>query len=324
MNATKKQLGISKPPKRTGILVTVAVIALAIVLVWIAFSRYETHPWTRDGQIRADIIGITAYVSGKVVRIAVRDAELVKANVLLFEIDPSSYEIALENAKVSLDEARQQVAALEAAVTSADAAVQGAQAGITKAKATIVQSKANLKEATQEAQRAARLVKASADSVEHAQQTVARKVASRAQLDVAMSNLVLAEAQLASAIAAKQQAKATLGHPGEDNFRIRTAKVAVSDAELNLKRTKVYAPSEGWVTNLYLRPGDYVTPGEAMMVFVDKESLRVAGFFKETQLAHIKPGDQAVITLMGLSDRPIKGIVENIGRAIKPTGNRDD
>jgi multidrug resistance efflux pump len=53
-------------------------------------------------------------------------------------------------------------------------------------------------------------------------------------------------------------------------------------------------------------------------MFIDKESLRISGFFKETQLPHIKPGDRAVITLMGLSKRPLEGVVESIGRAINP------
>jgi multidrug resistance efflux pump len=57
-----------------------------------------------------------------------------------------------------------------------------------------------------------------------------------------------------------------------------------------------------------------------MLVFVDRESLRVSGYFKETQLHHFKPGDRAEITLMGLSRRPLKGTVESIGRAINPPG----
>jgi len=286
--------------------------------VWIVFDRYFSHPWTRDGQVRADIVAVTTYVSGKVVDVHVKDEQLVQAGELLLAIDPGSYEIAVENARISLDEAREQVAALEAAVTAAKAGVEVARAGIGQAKAAIAQYQANLVEARQEAARNARLARTGAGSVEAEQQSAARRDATQAGLDSAMAGLVSAESQLASAIASQQEAEAKLGQSGDNNVRVRAAQAALADAELNLKRTRVFAPSTGWISNLTLRRGDWASPGQALMMFIDKESLRISGFFKETQLPHIKPGDQAVITLMGLSDRPLEGVVENIGRAINP------
>jgi len=300
------------------VLVTITVVVVAAVLVWIVFDRYFSRPWTRDGQIRADIVGLSCYVSGKVVDVHVKDEQLVRAGDLLFEIDPSSYEIAVNSATVALDEARQQVAALEAAVTAAKAGVEVAKAGIAQAKAAITQYKAQLVEATREAERNARLAKTGAGSLEAAQQSEAGRDATQAGLDSAMAGLVSAESKLASAIASQQEAEANLGRPGEDNVRIRAAKASLASAELNLKRTKVYAPSEGWISNLTLRRGDWVSPGSPQMMFIDKASLRISGYFKETQLFHLKPGDRAIITLMGLSKRPLEGVVENIGRAINP------
>jgi len=318
MTETKKESGAHKIQISPHVLLTSGLVVLALILGWIVYSRYVSHPWTRDGQIRADIVGITCYVSGKVVNIHVKDEALVEAGQLLFEIDPRSYEIAVESAQVALDEARQQVASLEASVTAAKAGVEVARAGVDQAKSLIVQYKAKLKEVEREAKRNARLAQSGAGSIEEAQQSEAKLEAGRAMLDSAVTGLVSAEASLASAIAAQEQAEATLGAPGDDNVRIRAAQVDLESARLNLNRTKVYAPSSGWVTNLTLRRGDWATPGVAMMSFVDKDSLRVSGFFKETQLQHIRPGDRASIKPMGWSGRPIQGVVETIGRAINP------
>ena len=66
--------------------------------------------------------------------------------------------------------------------------------------------------------------------------------------------------------------------------------------------------------------GAYASPGAQMLAFVDASSFWVAGFFRETQVGNIKPGDQAKITLMGQPDAEVLGEVESIGWAINPPG----
>jgi len=70
------------------------------------------------------------------------------------------------------------------------------------------------------------------------------------------------------------------------------------------------------VTNLQLREGDYAVAVTPVLAFVDSNSFWVYGYFKETQLRHIKPGYRAVVTLMSHRDKPIEGVVNSIGRAI--------
>lgn len=98
------------------------------------------------------------------------------------------------------------------------------------------------------------------------------------------------------------------------------SKVSLETAKLKLSWTSIYAPSDGYVTNLELKEGDYSNTGSAMLAFVDSNSYWVYGYFKETQLKHIKPGDRAVVTLMSHRDKPIEGVVNSIGRAISTPG----
>jgi multidrug resistance efflux pump len=86
-------------------------------------------------------------------------------------------------------------------------------------------------------------------------------------------------------------------------------------AALNLDRTEIRAPADGIVTNLHLQPGDYVGAGAAVIALVDSASLHVDGYFEETKLAHIHPGDPVRIHLMG-DDRLVRGHVESLAGGI--------
>ncbi len=89
---------------------TLAVAAAAGWIVWGEYQRYADDPWTRDAQVRANVVGIAPRVSGPIIRIAVVDNQPVKKGDLLFEIDPADYHAAVEQAKA-------QVLAAQAALT---------------------------------------------------------------------------------------------------------------------------------------------------------------------------------------------------------------
>ena len=99
----------------------------------------------------------------------------------------------------------------------------------------------------------------------------------------------------------------------------------VEAAQLNLARTRVVAQINGVVTNLELRPGDYLTAGRAALAVVDSDSLYVDGYFEETKLPQIHLGDRVSIRLMGESTL-LYGRVHSIAPAIEdrertPTGS---
>ncbi len=89
---------------------------------------------------------------------------------------------------------------------------------------------------------------------------------------------------------------------------------AVADravAALNLQRSAVVSPVDGTVTNVGLEPGDYVTTGKPVMALVDSATLRVEGYFEETKLPKIHPGDPVRVQLMG-EPQVLTGRVESI------------
>ncbi|MGO6734241.1 efflux RND transporter periplasmic adaptor subunit [Rhizobium ruizarguesonis] len=87
-------------------------------------------------------------------------------------------------------------------------------------------------------------------------------------------------------------------------------------AKLNLDRSEIKATVNGTVSNLSLRPGDYVTAGAAKVALVDTDSLRVEGYFEETKLPRIHVGDTVSVRLMGQSQR-LQGHVDSIATGIE-------
>ncbi|MBW2215536.1 MAG: biotin/lipoyl-binding protein, partial [Deltaproteobacteria bacterium] len=91
-------------------LATGAVVLVAIALVLLKYWDYVVNPWTRDGQVWANVIQIAPRVSGPIVDLPIKDNQFVKAGDLLFQIDPRTYQAALEQAKAQLDETSNQFA----------------------------------------------------------------------------------------------------------------------------------------------------------------------------------------------------------------------
>lgn len=96
---------------------------------------------------------------------------------------------------------------------------------------------------------------------------------------------------------------------------VREAQAALDVAKLNLVRTEIHAPTDGFITNLLLRRGDYVNAGTAVMALVDSNSFYLSGYFEETKLPRIHPGDKATIRLMG-HEQPLEGHVSGIASGI--------
>jgi multidrug resistance efflux pump len=98
--------------------------------------------------------------------------------------------------------------------------------------------------------------------------------------------------------------------------QLASARANLELARLNLSYTKVFASVDGYVTNMNTSEGTYVTAGVQLMALVDTSSYWIAGYFKETQLPHIKVGQKAIITMIGYENQPFQGVVRSVGWGI--------
>jgi multidrug resistance efflux pump len=87
-------------------------------------------------------------------------------------------------------------------------------------------------------------------------------------------------------------------------------------ARLNLERTVVYAPTDGFLSDLTLRTGDYVTAGKPVLALIDSRSFRVEGYFEETKLSGLKIGMPVSVRVMG-EPGTLKGHIQSIAAGIE-------
>jgi RND family efflux transporter MFP subunit len=94
------------------------------------------------------------------------------------------------------------------------------------------------------------------------------------------------------------------------------AVATVDSAKVNLTRTRVLAPVDGWVTNLDLRAGAYAATGRPVVAVIDKSSIHVLGYFEETKIARVHVGDAVHVRLIGETE-PLRGHVDSIAAGIE-------
>jgi multidrug resistance efflux pump len=297
-------------------LLTGAIVLIAAVVVLHKSGNYLTNPWTRDGQVQANVIEIAPRVSGPIVALPIRDNQFVHAGDLLFEIDPRTYQESFNQARAQLDQTSDNIVAMTEEVELARAGVEVARASIDQAKGAIAQVDATIVKNKAEYERQQELLPKKATSQKALERAKAIYEISLEEKKVAEAALYQAEANLVKARAALAQAQAKLGALGDSNPQLRQAKSALQQSKFNLGFTQVRAPANGYVTNLRLRIGSHVVANQPCLALVDTASYWVDGYMKENVIAGIKPGDRAIVTLMTYPDRPIEGVVDSLGWGI--------
>ena len=289
---------------------------LAIGVLLTKYWYYVTNPWTRDGQVRAQVIQITPRVTAPIVKLPISDNQFVKTGELLFQIDPRTFVTSLKLARAEFDKTRDDIEALGKQVEASLAVKKMRIAAVEQSSIVIEEIKARVRQAEAQFKRAKQLVPKGAMSKRSLEVAQANYEVAQAKYDEAKVSVLeaLATAKQAEADLAKDQAN--LGAHGELNPRLRSSQAKVREAELNLEFTQVRAPVDGYVTNLTLRLGSQAVANQAALALVDVNSFWIHGFFRENYIKPIRPGDRAVITLMTYPDTPLEGRVESLGWGI--------
>jgi multidrug resistance efflux pump len=279
-------------------LLTAVIVVLAGLLGWEMWKAYMGTPWTRDATVRVYVVTMAPDVAGRIVELPVEDNRYVRKGDLLMVIDPTNYTIAVSQAEAAVQQAEASVQTIEAQITVQQAQVSADQARLDLAKAALVF-------AEQQAARYQTLSQKGAGTIEQAQQFASQLHQQEASVQTASQNLNVSQRQVEAQKAQRLSAEATLAQ----------SKSQLHQAQVNLERTRIASPVDGYVTNLLAQLGDYVNVGVSTISLVNADSYWVDGYFEETTVAPIRVGDPAQIKLMGYS-QIIRGHVDSIARAI--------
>lgn len=283
LNAAKRRLG--------GRFLLMAAVPLVLAVggtyVWVTGGRYQD---TENANLRQAKVTIAAETAGRIVEADVSDNAIVNKGDVLFVVDQQPYRIALEQADAALAAARMQVEQLRAAYSQAVAEERVAAGEVDYAKSQF--------------QRATELSQ--------------KGINAKASLDEAQRDLDKAEEQHAAAVQGIASARAgLLGDPeiATDKHPAVLAALAARDkAAYDLEQTTVRAPADGTVSQASsFKVGQFVSAGTPLFSVVESGDTWIEANFKETQLTHMKPGQEAEIVLDTYPDRSFKATVEAIG-----------
>ncbi|MDO6641256.1 HlyD family secretion protein [Shewanella sp. 5_MG-2023] len=267
-----------------------------ILFVWL-YSLWADRvtPMTGDARVHSYLVRVASQVAGNIVDVNVKNNQVVEAGEVLFKIDPRNYQIALQSAQANLALTGQSIGANTAAVEVAQANVIDALAARNNAK-----------------EQAVRIT-----------ELAAQGVLSQSDLDNAIESRDRTQASYNAAEASLVQAKQNLGPQGENNPQLLAAMANLEQAQLDLQRTEVIAPSQGVVTNLQLTLGQRATVGTPMLTFIDPRGIWISALVRENSLEHIREGQRVEIVLDALPGRVLNGKVDSIGWGTGGSNNID-
>jgi len=271
---------------RTAVMLSVPLILIAVGLFfWLTSGRYVS---TDNAYVQQDKVSVSAEVTGPVAEVFVKENQRVKRGDLLFRIDPRPYRIALAQAEAQLAAAQVSVTKLQAETAGTGADISGAAA--------------NLDFAQKAFGRQAELLK--------------RGFTTRAHYDEAMHSVQEARERLANARSDAQVTSAQLRQgPESAQPAIAAAMAARDKALLDLKRTEVRAPIDGFITQTdRLMIGAAVVPGLPVVTIVRSDETWIEANYKETDLDKMAPGQPAEVKLDAYPSASICGHVASIGR----------
>jgi len=282
------------------------ILGTGLVIVLAAAGWYGEHWWTvgrfrvstDDAYVYAHNTTLAAKVPGYVAEIRVTDNARVHSGDVIASIDDGDYRLAV-------DQARDKVASQEATIARIGRQVDASRAAVDQAKAQLASVEAGMVRADLELTR---------------QQTLAsRDFASRQALETAQANRDQARAAVTGGKAALEAAQAnvevTRAQEQEAQRALAELRTALAKAERDLRFTQIRAPIDGVIGNRAIQVGDYVQTGQRLASLVPLDEIYIDANFKETQLAHLRPGQKVAISVDALPDQALEGTVDSLAPA---------
>jgi membrane fusion protein (multidrug efflux system) len=299
-----------RPHAKWIVLLVVALMMGAGVQVW---RYYSVRQSTDDAEIDGHIEAVSARVSGAVISVNVNDNQYVDSGTVLVRLDPKDFQVALDRARAELADAQAAAAAAHSAVpitsttttsniSSAQAVLNAARKEVEAAQARLLEAQANDTRIAADLKRAQQLVAKDEISQQQYDAAVAAAQSSKASVDAAAATVASAQSHVAEAAAgvraaetAPQQIAVTRSRADAADAAVQKFEAAVQQAELNLQYTTVRAPFAGTISKRSVEPGQVIASGQPIFALVNLEDVYVTANFKETQLAHMCPGQPATI-----------------------------
>ncbi len=264
------------------IVVIIPIVALTTLILFLNIYA----PSTSDVRVIKYVVQVVPQVRGRVIEVPVEPNSAVKKGDVLFRIDPTPYQLQVQTLEAQLAVAEGSVQQLNEQLRSAVSATRAVQAKLDLARKRVAQYR----------------------------ELTSTGAGDRFTLEQTEADVRGLEAQLNANMAAEAQVRAHLGATvGDDQAEVAQIKATIANARWELSQTVFYAPANGTVINLQLRPGQMATAVGALpvMTFVEDE-FQVIALYSQNELREVQAGDHAEIALETYPGRIIKANVGSI------------
>ena len=271
--------------------VPTAVLGGVVLVGTLILLMNYNHPFTQIGNQVFSTTPVVSGVRGRVIEVPVQPNQPLQKGDVLFRIDPIPFQAEVDKLRAKVKEASQGALGLESSVQEAEAAVIKALAERDKAQREF----------------------------DRYQRGFDRGAFTEQQLDTRRQAFKAAQAALEVAQSKQEQAQIALdSEVGGENTQVASLLAELRKAEFNLEQTVVTAPTDGYVTQLALRPGVMAVPLPLapVMTFVHTEDKLYTAAFRQNSLQRLEPGFEAEFMFRALPGKVFKGQVVDVLPAI--------
>jgi membrane fusion protein, multidrug efflux system len=336
------------PPRTRGrarALLTLMLVGIVLATAGFLYWRYaQTYESTDDAQVDGHLNSISPRIAGTVTAVYFDESQFVKAGDLLAEIDPRDFQVTLSQAQAELAQKQAEIEVTnpnvpiveesshtnietsQADVATAEAAVAWAERDYLAAQGRLREAEANDLKARDDVARYKALVDKDEIPRQIYDQAVAGASATAAAVDTARAAAEASQKLVDQRRAQLAQAQSRLSEAGANAPQLlaisranvaakkadaQVAQTRLEQARLNVSYTKVFAPVSGVISKRSVEVGNHVQAGQQLFLVAQIDDLWVTANFKETQLAHIHPGQRVSISVDAFGNR-LSGYVESM------------
>ena len=269
----------------------IVVPAVAAVVALQLYANGGRYIVTENAYVKANIVIVSADVSGRVVSVEVDDNQLVKPGERLFAIDPLPFQIAVAETDAQLAVIRRE----------------------------FTQLRFDVHEAQAEAAEARERQRFLAQQFERQKKLKKHSMGSEEAYDHALYELKVGKELLRKLDQRISRSLAALGGdpqlPVEKHPSYQRAMAIREQASVDLARTVIDAPASGIISNMKLQAGEYVKEGTAVFSLIETSPLWVEANLKETELTNVVPGQTATVVVDAYPDHEWRAYVDSIAPA---------
>jgi membrane fusion protein (multidrug efflux system) len=345
----KKSVSAPEPPPSSNRrFIVIGVVVLLVLGAAFFYWRSTFTEDTDDAQVDGNLYQVSSRITGHVVKVYVDDNQAVKAGDPLADVDPTDYQVALDQAQADLANAQAQytqavtnvpiistnvgttVMTSASDVKGSSDAVAQAEKQVEAAAARVAQAQANERKAQDDVDRYTPLVQKDVISKQQFDTAVQALAGAKASVVEAEANVLAQQNAVSNARARLFQAQATSQQsvknaPGQVRVEqsraaaaaaaVKQAQARVEQAKLNLSYTHITAPTTGIVNKKNVEVGANLSVGQDLMTIIPLTDLWVTANFKETQLEKMQVCQQVTLKVDAYGGRKFSGYIRQVGGA---------